>query len=764
MSKNNFVDIKMNGKLFPSWVLMNFKKYKLPEVFIKEGDDPCAQKTKLEVRKYQEFIGEFLSYKSNFKDMLIYHGLGSGKTVSVINMYNVLYNYTPNWNVFLLIKASLHDDPWVKDLNNWLSRKENQMKNIYFIHYDAPNADKTFLETIKKSDSNNQNIFIFEEAHNFIRNVYNNISTQHGKRAQVIYDYIQQEKRENKTTRIVLISGTPAVNNPYEIALIYNLMRPDVFPDNEVDFNSLFIDPSDQTLSRENKNMFQRRILGLTSYYIGATPDYYADKKVLYKNIVMTDYFKELYEVLEQEEERKQLQMLRFNKGKVGDTMSTYASYTRQASNFVFPQIDDKINGKNRPRPSKMKLDLQDANIIDEGKDEKKISKILENHNAKEYYKVTRKFIEATIDYFNDLNSKDEKRGYTLRDDIKEFKKEMNIKKFLKVERKSSLFKELYKCSPKMINIILNIKKSKGPTMVYSNYVDMEGLEMFKIYMNLFGMADLTNDKEFNVDSDKQLKYDGKRFIEYHGKIDRKIRETNKKIFNLPKNKEGRLVKVILISPAGSEGINLSNVRQVHIMEPYWNEVRIEQIIGRAIRQCSHKDLPMEERKVRVYRYKMVRKTGKDTIDVIMENLSRKKQNLIMSFLDAMKEAAVDCELFKNHNMMGTEYKCFKFHEASLLQDEIGPAYKEDYELDKKMDNGSFAIGYQIMKIKVRKIKGVTKIKDNVYSEPQEFWYYKKTGVVYDYDLHFPIGYVIKTIDDIPQKFDDEYYIVDSKI
>ena len=72
-------------------------------------------------------------------------------------------------------------------------------------------------------------MYLFDEAHNFIRNVYNNISSKTGKRAQVIYDYIQQEKIENDKTRIVLLSATPAVNNPYEFALIYNLMRPVLF-------------------------------------------------------------------------------------------------------------------------------------------------------------------------------------------------------------------------------------------------------------------------------------------------------------------------------------------------------------------------------------------------------------------------------------------------------------------------------------------------------------------------------------------------------
>ena len=37
---------------------------------------------------------------------------------------------------------------------------------------------------------------------------------------------------------------------------------------------------------------------------------------------------------------------LKMSRGKVGDSMSTYLSYTRQACNFVFPAISEKINGE----------------------------------------------------------------------------------------------------------------------------------------------------------------------------------------------------------------------------------------------------------------------------------------------------------------------------------------------------------------------------------------------------------------------------------
>ena len=199
-----------------------------------------------------------------------------------------------------------------------------------------------------------------------------------------------------------------------------------------------------------------------------------------------------------------------------------------------------------------------------------------------------------------------------------------------------------------------------------------------------------------------------------------------------------------MISPAGSEGINLSNVRQVHILEPYWNEVRIEQVIGRAIRQCQHKDLPLKDRTVDVFRYKMIRKNGKVTSDEKMENISRKKNNLLISFIEAIKEIAVDCELFKSHNMMGSKYKCFKFNEETLFQVPIGPGFQKNIDFDLKINNGLNSIDSIVKKIKVREIYAVTKIDDKKYSSREKYWFYDNTGIVYDYNLNYPVGKISK--------------------
>lgn len=108
-------------------------------------------------------------------------------------------------------------------------------------------------------------------------------------------------------------------------------------------------------------------------------------------------------------------------------------------------------------------------------------------------------------------------------------------------------------------------------------------------------------------------------------------------------------VPVLLVSGAGSEGLDLKGTRLVQIMEPHWNAARVRQVIGRAVRNKSHAHLPPEQRHVHV-EYHMVRPLPKSRLfglmppkyeqgaDKYMFNLARRKQDLVDQVLDVFKE------------------------------------------------------------------------------------------------------------------------------
>ena len=128
-------------------------------------------------------------------------------------------------------------------------------------------------------------------------------------------------------------------------------------------------------------------------------------------------------------------------------------------------------------------------------------------------------------------------------------------------------------------------------------------------------------------------------------------------VFNKPNNEDGSQIQIILGSPSIKEGVSLLRVRQVHILEPYWNFSRLKQIIGRAVRFCSHKDLPRDERLVEIYIYIASHPDVDMSIDKYILSLAREKESIISEFENAIKESAVDCRLFYNANIKYQDYK-----------------------------------------------------------------------------------------------------------
>lgn len=756
-----YIDPRINGRMFPLWILANFKEYKLPEVLQGDTTDKCSDKRELKLEKYQLFISKFLDYNSIYSNILIYHGLGTGKTGTTINIYNMLYRYTPGWNVFILLKAALKDDPWIKGIKKWLDKDdyEKRYTNIHFISYDSPFADKKFLETMDKVDRSKKSMYVIEECHNFISNVYSNINSPTGKRAQVIYEYIIRDKVENEGVRVVCLSATPAINTPFELAILFNLLRPGAFPKNENEFENLYISKAGyKSLNKVNKNMFQRRIMGLVSYYIGSDPRVYARPSTKYQDIVMSEYQEEVYSFYE-DIEVKQAARMRL----AGRKSKGYMSNTRQACNFVFPYIKQGISGDARPRPSNFKLSESEATALLEGNDKKlKLEKGTDRYiNTSKYTQTSKLFVEEFNNYLRKINDEDKSSGNTISNDVNNYLTihKGNYEEFRKDKKtKSKLYEEMYKCSAKFLHIIFTILVSPGPVLVYSNYVHMEGLELFKLYLKYFGI--------FHYSQRDKSKYSG--YAEFHGNIDKEDRIKDMELFNKEENKLGEFIKIMLVSPAGTEGLSLASVRQVHIVEPYWHEVRITQMIGRAIRYCSHKYLPLSDRTVDIYRYKSIRKdrTKKYTADQKIEDLSRSKEGLLQSFFDAIKEVAIDCVLNKNHNMLSQDYKCFQFNEPSLFKKYIGPAYKTDMTEDLKYDNGSNSAKSITKKIKVIQIKAVKQLnkddddEDPIYTEKQDYWYYADSGVVYDFELKYPIGKVGLNEQGLPIKIDEDTFVI----
>lgn len=150
-------------------------------------------------------------------------------------------------------------------------------------------------------------------------------------------------------------------------------------------------------------------------------------------------------------------------------------------------------------------------------------------------------------------------------------------------------------------------------------------------------------------------------------------------IVNSENNKRGELCKVFIGSRVSGEGVNYRRLRYVHIMEPWWNNTVLQQVIGRAARNCSHFDLPRDQQNVIVYRYASVFPSSlnsiteifpqfvgsepllqqiidrRETADMMIYRIAESKDLEIAQLTRLLKTTAVDCENNYIWNRVWTE-------------------------------------------------------------------------------------------------------------
>jgi superfamily II DNA or RNA helicase len=252
--------------------------------------------------------------------------------------------------------------------------------------------------------------------------------------------------------------------------------------------------------------------------------------------------------------------------------------------------------------------------------------------------------------------------------------------------------------SIKFAKILETIKKSKGLIFIFSQFIEQGTLPIaLMLEQNGFYRECIDGEDQLLDYTPNKLKKGGKRkpicylcgneqnykdhtdmkskdyhifkfakYILYFGEskdiIKIKKDEALKK-FRSDKNKYGEEIKVFIGTRSVSEGLDFKRLRQVHIVEPWYNLSRHEQIIGRAIRNQSHKDLLPEEKNVEIYQYASILEDDKnkiskrETVDLKNYRIAENKDIIIKNIGRIMKESAVDCVFFKNTNVIESDKK-----------------------------------------------------------------------------------------------------------
>lgn len=218
-------------------------------------------------------------------------------------------------------------------------------------------------------------------------------------------------------------------------------------------------------------------------------------------------------------------------------------------------------------------------------------------------------------------------------DDINDFKngnlegcnidilKNLNISTYNKPKNKDLINKitilNNYSC--KYIKICHSILNTNGKCLLYESFVKFIGIKTLKPYLEKFKIS----------------------FLEYSGNT---LENRTKfiEMFNSKDNINGDIIKVLIFSSAGEEGINFMYIKRLIISSIPWSGSKLEQIIGRAIRLYSHKDLPEDQRIVYIDILLAFTNDMKYSVDNDILNLIKKKENSRSDVFQIFKESSID--------------------------------------------------------------------------------------------------------------------------
>ena len=661
---------------------------------------------KFELSPHQIFVKNFLSSQTPYNSLLLYHGLGTGKTCSAIGVAEEMRQYgkltgkrdkilvvaSPNvqdnfrqqlfnekklvkmtnsanpneytWNIESCVGNTLLQEVNPNSIRN-LSREKlvsniNALiqENYQFMGYiQFANVINTVIGTSKNKEMEIRNIqkffngrlVIIDEVHNI------RIADDANKELQQVASLLMRVAKQSVGLRLLLLSATPMFNSYKEIVWLTNLLNANDKRDT-IQLSDVFASDGsfkEATDGKESgKDLLRRKLTGYVSYVRGENPYTFP------------------YRVWPKTFDQSRVLTLPPKKQMNGQDIDQPLQHLDVYVNRVSPDTHQ----------SRVYLALIDhmrktSRNYYTAKGELREMPSFENLDSFGYTLLQKPLEALNIAYpYEDLTSFEKTLGKTGLSHVVNFEK-MYQDNPLKhsFEYKPAILKkygrvfsrdELPKYSAKMAEICDQIRKSEGIVLIYSQFIDggvvpmalaLEEMGFSRYSRGLGGTKNLFKKREKGTESTGH-------YIMITG--DKSVSPSNDEDVKYAvekENKDGSLVKVILISKAGSEGIDFKYIRQIHILEPWFNINRVEQIIGRGVRNLSHCALPFKKRNVQIFLHVTVFSEDKssdaslqsdksdksdsslEAADLYLYRLSERKAKQIGQVTRVIKESAADC-------------------------------------------------------------------------------------------------------------------------
>ena len=711
--KKEFNDTRYDGEIFED---------------VKEHSNELIENHFRVLKPHQAFVKNFLSFQTPYNSLLLYHGLGSGKTCSAIGVCEESRDYLKQTgiirknlivaapNVIDNFKKQLFDENNLKEKDGlWtisscignklideinptnlkgLKREQviTQIKSLIRTYYvfmgyiefanyvDKLMGDSTNKKDIQRKIKNefNDRLLVIDEMHNI------RVSIEDSKN-KIVADKLLLVITNAERMRLLLLTATPMYNNCTEIIWLLNLLN---INDRRPTIKLKKVFNEEGEITEQGKELLVRKMRGYISYVRGENP-YTFPFRIFPKDIPSHTPYESAVKV-----------QMNGRKIKAPTTLDLYVSSIGEEQLKGYAFIMDNLkqakitierdDGTTHAMPPFYTLDtisytmlqipIQALNIVYPGGKVKRDIDLMEFYKPESSSSSSSSSTSNTRVSLKDVTDVDEEEFSSQRTSVSESSQEESSQD--ESSRKESSQKEssqsggsvenitgtkglervvtfnngkyTYKSehdgffkmdnigaySSKMHKICEHILNAIGIVLVYSQYID-GGLIPMALALEELGYKHYTSSLfEPAIHAKKRGTY---AMITGDTSNSKDIVNalTNKS------NKDGNDIKVILISKSGSEGIDLKFIRQIHIMEPWYNMSRIEQIIGRGVRDGSHKDLPFEHRNVEIYMHATTIPDFPEleTADEYIYRFAETKAVRIGQISRLLKENAVDCKL-----------------------------------------------------------------------------------------------------------------------
>lgn len=553
--------------------------------------------------KYYQFLARAVMTNPEFgvgecgnaRGLLIYHTMGMGKTFLAVATAMSLWDVRAPLVIVAkaLQKNFIHTiEEFVRMINPELSgdaleaKQAAAVRRFKFVSIDAYNMASQVAKATTGSEGSgtlNNRLLIVDEAHNLFRGIVNSPSEKTN--ARRLYEMVMGARN----LRILFLTGTPASKDPFELVPCFNMLAGyDILPTQYEVFYKHYVDKAGATI--RNRGKLANRLLGLVSHVTHTLPSdpskaAAAEETGGFKLREDGGFPEEIETVIERVEmsaEQYRQYLLAREKEE--------AEGTSGEGGFA-PSAHSELRIANSPALS---LPGSEAGA------------------GSTYYVKSR-----SLSNFTPPRDERDHAVDTMADDA--FNDET---------------------SPKASRLVANLAKSPGPALIYSQFVDVGGLAVIARFLRNAGYkeyvlppapakrpkkgGDSSASGNFSYDdlladvvdagaeaapaaAPKAAPAAAPKAAPLYAIISGNVKPDDRiriqEVFNSPANAHGELIRALLVSKTGAEGLDLKGVRQVHIFEPYWDKSREDQVKARGVRLGSHDHLPVEEREVQPFLY-----------------------------------------------------------------------------------------------------------------------------------------------------------------